>query len=361
MKMNANELIKDFQEKCPQLVKAMRIANHEWQVGQTNPFHREGDIFNHTCLVLLASVFRKSNWIVQLGALLHDTGKPIAEQRVEETQRVRYFGHEGASCYMAHRYLSTLNLTEEETVMLWRMICFHTYLYQRMKLPTFEQDVADTFRGEVKLLENLISLNAADALGRFSSDLTDEVRAFWENAEENLAHLVYKTQDFIPSRETKGEAIVLVGPPGSGKSTWLKKNSNGFKVVCRDDVIMALGKGKTYTDAYHSVKKEDVDSEYEKLRKEAAASKENVIFDLTHMTEKSRRKSLAGLDKNMKRTCVVFLSSYETLVARNEKRAKDTGKNIPERVLVQMIKDFSFPMRGEGFDEIKFVINKEEI
>jgi len=357
--MNTSQLIKDFQEKCPELTSSMMASRHSWTVDVPNPWHHENCVWAHTCCVLLASVFRKSNFLVQVGAILHDTGKPMAEQRVDDSQKVRFFGHEGISCFMGHKYLSTLGLSEEDMVLVWQMISYHTYLYQRMKLPTFNQDVADKFRGNIKLLEHLISLNAADALGRFANDIEGAGREFWENAENNLAHLIYKTQDSVYPRETKGEAIILVGPPLSGKSTWLKNNAIGYEIVSRDNVIMDMGKGKTYTEAFRSVDQDKVNQEYDLRRKEVVKAKKDVVFDLTHMTEKSRRKSLDGLSKDMKKTCIVFINSYDTLQLRNDRRAKEEGKYIPNHVLQNMMGSFAFPLISEGFDEIKYVFSKD--
>jgi hypothetical protein len=52
---------------------------------------------------------------------------------------------------------------------------------------------------------------------------------------------------------------------------------------------------------------------------------------------------------------VVFLTGYNTLLERNEKRTKEEGKHIPHYVLVNMMGKFAVPLRSEGFDEIEYV------
>lgn len=358
--MKMKDLIEDFKKKCPELMLAMKKSDHAWSAEKQNDYHLEGTIETHFYMVNLMAEIRKSSDLVKIACLLHDVGKPMSEQRVEDKQKVRFIGHEGMSCFIGHKYLRTLGLSEKDMVHVWQLISNHTYLYQRMKLPTFEQDVADRFRGNLELLSDLIGMNAADFLGRFSSDGEDS-RDFWMNAEDNLAHLLYKTQERVETRtETKGEAVVLVGPPLSGKSTFLKTNYQGYEILSRDAIVMELGKGKNYTDAYRSVDQSEVDRLYDLRKKEILAAKKNVVFDLTHMTEKSRRKSLDGLSRDFKRTCVTFLSSYELLKKRNEERTKSEGKFIPEGVMKNMMGSFSFPLITEGFDEMRYVFSEEE-
>lgn len=355
--MKTWELVKDFQLKFPNLVKDLVNNTHAWDEKNLNPYHLESNTFAHIQMCLIVSEMYKCDFVTTLATLLHDLGKPASTTRSEEKKKVRMFGHEGFSVFLGLDYLKTLNISNEDKVRVCQLISFHTYLYKEMKNEGYEIKVAKFFVGEQDLFNNLISLTRNDALGRWGEN---EDREPWLNAHETFAPILHKINPIIYPRKMEGEAIILIGPPMSGKSSWVKKNKGNHLVLCRDQVIMNLAKGKNYNEAYSSVDQDKVNKEYDLLKKEALKSGKNLIFDLTHLTEKSRRKSLDGIPKNMKRKAIVFLTGYETLNSRNEIRSKEENKRIPDYVLKTMIGQFSMPMRSEGFDEIEYVFEPNE-
>jgi predicted kinase len=144
----------------------------------------------------------------------------------------------------------------------------------------------------------------------------------------------------------------------SGKSTWMKKNAVGYTVISRDEILLKVAKTDNYADAWAKVDQDKVNAAYELHKKAVVKSDEKIIFDLTHMTAKGRNRSLQGLPRDMKRVCVVFLTSIETLNSRNIKRTKEENKHIPEYVLKNMMGSFEFPLVSEGFDEIRYVLTE---
>lgn len=355
--MRMTYLVKQFQLICPEITEAMEKNTHHFDRQNLNPYHIEGNTWAHAQMVCLMTEVLKVNDLVKIACLLHDVGKPMSTKVDAETKKVKMYGHEGLSVFLGLKFLNELNLKDEEKTRVLQLVCLHTFLYKAMRAEnTFERDVIEKFKGEPELLMDLIDMTACDALGRFAE--REENRDFWMNAQNNLGHLVYKVDAPKITRQTKGEAIVLVGPPCSGKSTWIKQNAKDYKLVCRDNVIMEMGKGKHYNDAFRSVDQDKVNQEYDRMRKQVIKTEQNIVFDLTHMTGKSRRKSLAGLPKDMKRTAVVFLTSFETLNDRNQKRNKDENKFIPAHAMENMMGSFDFPLEAEGFDEIKVVYTK---
>lgn len=351
------ELVQDFQIKMPNLVKDMKLSDHHFSPTKPNSYHLESDIWCHTQMCCLMAEHFKASLIVKIAILLHDTGKPMARTVKEEEQRVRFFNHEGLSVFVGLDYLNTLDfLTEKDKVQICQLISFHTYLYQEMRKENYERGVADFFAGEADLFMELISCTRADALGRWA---VNENREIWINAEETFEKVLYMINPTIYPRETQGEAIVLVGPPMAGKSTWVQKNATeDHLVLSRDQIIMDMGNGKNYNDSWHDADHDKVNSQFDLLKKEAFKSGKNLIFDLTSMSEKDRRKCLAGIPKRMKRKAIVFLTGYEVLKARNEKRSKEENKFIPKHALENMMGKFSMPMRSEGFDEIEYIFTK---
>jgi poly(A) polymerase len=85
-------------------------------VGQPPPFHPEGDVFVHTCLVLdrvdLAGRDEAEADALLFSALLHDVGKP-ATRTVDPDGRIRFNGHDALGAEMARAVLERLRFPRE--------------------------------------------------------------------------------------------------------------------------------------------------------------------------------------------------------------------------------------------------------
>lgn len=157
---------------------------------------------------------------------------------------------------------------------------------------------------------------------------------------------------------------MLVGAPGSGKSTWTKNflandHDNDYVVISSDDIIVEWGKlldpNMTYTDAFRKVDMKQVQQELNKRLTDAVANMKNIIWDQTNLTAKSRRGRVSRIPKIYRKTCVVFELAHDELFRRLEKRAQEEGKHIPKSVVDNMISTFEKPVESEGFDRIIYV------
>lgn len=350
------ELVKDFQLKFPNLVKDLEQNTHHWDRKNLNIFHLEGNTYAHLLMSCLMAETFNASLLVKIATICHDLGKPMSTTRVEDRLRVRMNGHEGQSVFLALDYLNTLELSNEDKVRICQLISFHTYLYKEMRTLGYEEKVSRFFSGEVELFKDLLSLTRVDSLGRFAEN---ENRDIWINVEKTFDHVLKRINPFIHPRKTRGEVIILVGPPMSGKSTWVKNNSKDHLVLSRDQLILDMAKTNNYNEAYKLVDKDKINQTFENQRRLAIKSGKDIILDLTHMSQKSRRKSLAGIPKEMKRTAIVFLVGYETLLKRNTIRSQSENKEIPKHILENMMGQFSMPMKSEGFDEIEYIFEKE--
>ena len=145
---------------------------------------------------------------------------------------------------------------------------------------------------------------------------------------------------------------MLVGIPGSGKSTWANNQSWAKNCVylSSDKLIeeYATSVGKTYNEVFN----EYVKTATQLLTKRAITanvSETDAIWDQTNMSIKSRKDKLK-LFPCYKKIAVVFSKPDDAELAR--RLANRPGKHISDNVITSMINNFQMPTTEEGFDEI---------
>ena len=148
---------------------------------------------------------------------------------------------------------------------------------------------------------------------------------------------------------------MLVGLPGSGKSTFAK-NLFGFN-YSTDSVVESIAnlQGKTYNQVFFDWIKVAQNQMNENLEV-AIQHKDDVIWDQTNLTAKSRKSKLSKIPKDYRKVAFVFITDQAVLEKVNQQR-KEFGRDIPEKVLLDMQKNFEYPTKTEGFDEIYFIRN----
>lgn len=151
-------------------------------------------------------------------------------------------------------------------------------------------------------------------------------------------------------------ATFLIGPPASGKSTWVEKNRKDEIIISRDDLVDQFRKGThmSYSDTFKdSSFQSRVNAALEKLISDTIKGQKNFIVDMTNMTVINRAKILNRLPLNYFKRGVVFSPSRSELSRRLKKRELETGKRVGEDIVDQMLKSYQKPTNDE-FDEIVF-------
>ncbi len=138
---------------------------------------------------------------------------------------------------------------------------------------------------------------------------------------------------------------LLSGLPGSGKSTWVKKQleiKGGFW-ASRDAVRFSMvAEDEPYFEHETEVFNEWIRQIHEALGNPLI---EDIYIDATHLNDRSREKTLSRLPKeNIHEIInVVFAIPIETCLERNRQR---TGRAVvPDEVIRNMAKSFKAPAK----------------
>ena len=153
---------------------------------------------------------------------------------------------------------------------------------------------------------------------------------------------------------TPPRLMMLVGPPGSGKSTWRDHmRPSDAIVVSTDDVVERWGaeRGLNYTQAFRSIDFKVAEREAMTAFATGLAERRDIVVDRTNMTLKSRARFLAQVPRDYRKIAVVFDVPADELRARLAQRAAATGKTIPAAVVTDMLAKYEPPTADE-FDEI---------
>jgi predicted kinase len=138
--------------------------------------------------------------------------------------------------------------------------------------------------------------------------------------------------------------IVLVGPPGSGKTTWARRNGDGVVHVSQDDLIDAItpaGFDHVYRPVYQAVE--------EAAARAALRAGHTVIVDRTNRTRAHRRRWLELARQESRLAIAVVMSTSEELCReRNSKRA--VARRLTDERMERMFAVFEPVGPDEGFD-----------
>jgi predicted kinase len=152
----------------------------------------------------------------------------------------------------------------------------------------------------------------------------------------------------------KPEAYILIGLPGTGKSTWCanyKDRLDGAAYISTDHYVeeYAASVGKTYNEVFQEYMPTAVNKMVDKVNAAKAAGKD-IVWDQTSTTIASRKKKFNMLADTHVMIAVVFLPPSDA--EWRHRLASRPGKVIPEEVISSMQKGFEYPTYAEGFSII---------
>jgi predicted kinase len=156
-----------------------------------------------------------------------------------------------------------------------------------------------------------------------------------------------ETEFLEPSHLVRGPVLILlVGVPGSGKSTWAYRNAQSAIVVSQDDLIDAItpsGFDRSARPIYAAAE--------EAIARSALSAGRAVIIDRTNRTRSLRRRWLTiAREARCPVVAIVMCADLETCRDRNNSR---TGpRSVCETRMNRMIAVFETPEPDEGFDAV---------
>lgn len=144
---------------------------------------------------------------------------------------------------------------------------------------------------------------------------------------------------------------LLVGYPGSGKSTILKN-------LIKKDTDLILSSDDLREELFGFRDQTRNRELFIELYKRAEDHKDigDVYIDSTALTRKDRLRAVERLKKYFDLNVICVLRPVDELIVTNEMR-KQTKEFIPDDIFKAILGRFQMPTYDEGFDKIYFIVN----
>lgn len=152
------------------------------------------------------------------------------------------------------------------------------------------------------------------------------------------------------------KAYILIGIPGSGKTTWIghqKIDWDKTAYISTDKYVdqQAIKQGKTYSEVFNDSMKEALEQMVKDVHI-AVKDNKDIFWDQTSTSILSRKRKFNMLT-GYEMIAVVFPTPEQGELDRRLKNRP--GKVIPDDVIKNMIDNFEHPTYEEGFDKIMYL------
>ena len=141
---------------------------------------------------------------------------------------------------------------------------------------------------------------------------------------------------------------MMIGVSGAGKSSCVESIVDGDIILSTDRWLEEYAKlnDLTYNEAFQMKYKESEMA----LRQDLAFAirhGQNIIWDQTNLTKKTRKRKLAMIPKEYRKVAILINTPPEIIHESN-----NSGRGLPNHVINDMIMRLEPPTEDEGFSKI---------
>ena len=144
---------------------------------------------------------------------------------------------------------------------------------------------------------------------------------------------------------------LMVGPPGSGKTSYIRKYLTGALRISLDDLRLMLS-GRPFDFRYEQIVSVVGEVVTRALLSGLREWRRDGVFDATNVTREWRSRSLVvAQEYDLPVVAILLDTPMEVALARNRRRRR----KVPEDVIERFYRQLEPPSVDEGFEEIVIV------
>jgi predicted kinase len=357
-------IFKNFLKDNIELMHMMKSCSFHYDQDNVNKHHLEESVWAHTKLSYLNTVKFDTSIYIKWAIILHDIGRTLTREENTDKKSVYFGDYEGISVFMAIGILKKTKLSHSEKIRILKIVSYqYTAIEHVLHNDPTKEKILEIFKYEEELLKDLALYVRCDLLGRivhkrrsslYDKKKIDDFIAYTKDVHNNT----HKVQN------KKHTTYILVGPPCSRKTTWMKNKKSNAIVISRDIYTQEIGKkhNKNTFDAANDLiesnkqiktQRSELELQNEKYAKKS--KNKDIIIDNPNLSKKYRKEWITAKQNTHNIVVVLFLTPFESLIECDNKRSKELDKTITKELFIEKLESFEFPLLSEGIDEIEYI------